>query len=474
MPAAKKTARHHHHEEPEEEAGGGGRSSSRVGGGGKTLPGFVKEMSSSARAIGSITTSKDKAGGGGKGGSVVGSASSAVTAAVGAGAAGSGNRKNANKREAAEMLGPADTTDQLAAATAKVRVSDVGSVAGAVAKMAVAAGEGEDGEGKRVNKREAAEMLGPDATDQLAAATARVRVSDDGEGGEETASSREDGGGRVKSALGATEAKGKANSFGVDGPQVEGGKRKASAAKEIDGARTGKDDGSVTVVADGDDGAAGEVENQATGEGKEDGGGNEVSSNRAVVVEDDGSTTAALSGAEGGGGGAALVGSARVDDVGAEVGLGGQHTGNKRRGRSSGNKSADIKANRGSQEPGSKSEEPAADADHPEESAGKGKEGESANGDKEPEGDVAEDEGKVRSQVEGEEEGEEEDDDDEAEAVDVGAWAAAAPAARPPIIMVLRVDTQEVSPGALCQLFGLYGDVMKVKTFLFIYSPHSF
>ena len=50
----------------------------------------------------------------------------------------------------------------------------------------------------------------------------------------------------------------------------------------------------------------------------------------------------------------------------------------------------------------------------------------------------------------------------EAERVDVGAWAAAAPATRSPILMVLHVDTHELSPSALCQLFGLYGDVIKV------------
>ncbi|CAM9481948.1 unnamed protein product [Scytosiphon promiscuus] len=51
----------------------------------------------------------------------------------------------------------------------------------------------------------------------------------------------------------------------------------------------------------------------------------------------------------------------------------------------------------------------------------------------------------------------------EAERVDVGAWAAAAPASRSPVVMVRHVDALEVSPEAICHLFGLYGDVMKVK-----------
>lgn len=49
------------------------------------------------------------------------------------------------------------------------------------------------------------------------------------------------------------------------------------------------------------------------------------------------------------------------------------------------------------------------------------------------------------------------------ETVDAGAWAAAAPTSRSPILMVRQVDAREVTSGTLCQLFGLYGDVMKVK-----------
>ena len=95
-----------------------------------------------------------------------------------------------------------------------------------------------------------------------------------------------------------------------------------------------------------------------------------------------------------------------------------------------------------------------------------GKVDEPVEGDKGGEGDAGAEgeEAKVKSHTD--------DDDDEgegkikgegeAERVDVGAWAAAAPATRSPILMVLHVDTHELSPSALCQLFGLYGDVIKV------------
>ncbi|CAN0115926.1 unnamed protein product, partial [Hapterophycus canaliculatus] len=129
-----------------------------------------------------------------------------------------------------------------------------------------------------------------------------------------------------------------------------------------------------------------------------------------------------------------------------------------------------------------------------EEADDKGKEGEneseSLDGDKETEGDgqgetaagegeggdggdVAEGEAKVKEEAAEDgggndgDDGDDDEDDDaagtEAERVDIGAWAAAAPASRSPVVMVRHVDALEVSPEAICHLFGLYGDVMKVK-----------
>ena len=99
---------------------------------------------------------------------------------------------------------------------------------------------------------------------------------------------------------------------------------------------------------------------------------------------------------------------------------------------------------------------------------GDGKVDEPVEGDKGGEGEAGAEgeEAKVKNHTDDDdEEGESKGvDEGEAERVDVGAWAAAAPPGRSPILMVLHVDTHELSPSALCQLFGLYGDVIKVIT----------
>ncbi|CAM9776557.1 unnamed protein product [Choristocarpus tenellus] len=80
----------------------------------------------------------------------------------------------------------------------------------------------------------------------------------------------------------------------------------------------------------------------------------------------------------------------------------------------------------------------------------------------EGDGDV-EREGDGDAEVMKEGEGDGEDGGEEGERVDEGAWLAAAPPDCTPILMVLHVDVHGITPEVLCQLFGLYGDVLKVK-----------
>lgn len=437
-------------------------------------------------------------------------------------ASGSG-QKRANKREAAEMLGPDAAADQLAAATAKVRVSDnlvpSGGGGGEGVSDAAAGIDGESGESKRVNKREAAEMLGADAADQLAAATARVRVSDDTEedaaGGEK--GKIEDKGGNEK--IVETEKK-------IDGQQaassssVEQGDGKAGVAATI--AASGEDDTPLGRGADEQNGGDNKKRSLAAvgGEGGQ-GDDNEVDGGNGTGKGcrgkpgrgKKGKAKAVTVGA--GAGAAAGVKQDEANRVGAvdtqdsaeshaaeSAGGGHEHEGAKDATTSSGRKGSGRSGRWGQKagtvgEASGQAESTAALAAGngevasktiklllPERNGGPGGQESAASATRdgcfksealraaaaaaaggeeviaeEAEGDV---EVKIRRT----------DEDDDAagdagetrEVVDVGAWAAAAPADRSPILMVLHVDAHEVSPEAICQLFGLYGDVLKVRS----------
>eukprot|EP00903_Cladosiphon_okamuranus_P019995 g18369.t2 len=412
----------------------------------------------------------------------------------GAGSNGAGG-KNANKREAAEMLGP-DATDQLAAATAKVFL------------------------GKRTNKREAAEMLGPDATDQLAAATAKVRVSDDGDGEEVLSAPGKDG--EVEVEVGVETEAVAGSGAGEAGGRPDESKRKASAVAGDD--EDEKSGGKRTAGVDG--GGVGDAA-AAVAEARDDNGGSKRSASAGGKgegnVEDGVATEAAgprrggfRSGAGSGGKNDVSLedetksGTAEVTEDQEKAGVASQddETGGSEKGdkiENGGVEDYDVEseANEGEEdnaepdedeeektEPG-EGEEKAAhgegedDGEEPEEKKTEPRVeadckpknvGSSVDGEKDGEGDedgdgVGEGEEEADDGAEDVAKVKDDDDDDDAgreaeeeeERVDVGAWAAAASAARSPINMVRQVDPLEVSPGALCHLFGLYGDVMKVK-----------
>ncbi|CAM9498007.1 unnamed protein product, partial [Sphacelaria rigidula] len=379
-------------------------------------------------------------------------------------ASGSG-QKRANKREAAEMLGPDAAADQLAAATAKVR-----------------------GKSKRVNKREAAEMLGADAADQLAAATARVRVSDDTEedaaGGEK--GKIEDKGGNEK--IVETEKK-------IDGQQAA-----SSSSVEQGDAEAGR-----SLAAVGGEGGQGDDNEVDGGNGTGKGcrgkpGRGKKGKAKAVTVGAGAGAAAGVKKDEANRVGAVDTQDSAESHAAESAGGGHEHEGAKDATTSSGRKGSGRSGRWGQKagtvgEASGQAESTAALAAGngevasktiklllPERNGGPGGQESAASATRdgcfksealraaaaaaggeeviaeEAEGDV---EVKIRRT----------DEDDDAagdagetrEVVDVGAWAAAAPADRSPILMVLHVDAHEVSPEAICQLFGLYGDVLKVK-----------
>ena len=391
----------------------------------------------------------------------VGSRSSATDGGPADGAglgAGEASGKKANKREAAEMLGP-DTTDQLAAATAKVRVSDTTE---------------EDGEGKRTFKREAAEMLGPDAADQLAAATARVRVSDDGENGEDSA------GPKVGEASAAS---------GVEMTNlVEQGGRKEVKRKEREAASPAgveTKDGS----SDGIGGCGIKTANLGTnGNGAEGIVGIGVSAGEEPGSKKGrGASTSEV--------GQGVVGEKALEkpDSTVQVKETAEDEGSGQKeacGDTSESVSVDEKEVAASDTKADREREVSSKAALESNSIREGIEGKTTdvplkaeyesvlpdNDVKLKGGVVVPDVKEVKKDVSGdgtggEAKGENADNDDGdvvspggvKETVDVSAWMAAAPASRSPILMVRQVDAREVTSGTLCQLFGIYGDVMKVR-----------
>lgn len=372
--------------------------------------------------------------------------------------------KRANKREAAEMLGP-NAAEQLAVATAKVRVSDQTT--------------DEDGESKRAMKREAAEMLGADAADQLAAATAKVRVSDDAE--EEVTGSRQKDASAAGTSTGeAGTAEGETPPAGSDktGGSMPGGSE-AVAEQDRDGGSLSKqskdtksdEDGQGTPqgteVGTGMKSMKGEALAQGEGAKRNDGNYVNVGSSDAGNAEDEAVET---EGGEGSTVGKELgtprdqvrrvssrsIGEERPEraDVTVGGGDGGDDKGSTEPVEKSGQEKGDVAGEGGHGGVGT-------------DTARRGQEGEGSTGllaeeAVEAEGGVAED-ADAETKGQSPEEDEDAGGDGETERVDVGAWAAAAPADRSSILMVLHVDALEVSPGALCQLFGVYGDVMKVR-----------
>ncbi|CAM9260232.1 unnamed protein product [Ectocarpus sp. 13 AM-2016] len=349
------------------------------------------------------------------------------------------------------MLGP-DATEQLAAATAKVFLE------------------------KRTNKREAAEMLGPDATDQLAAATAKVRVSDDGDGEDASLSAGKDveaGDSWEKAGGRQDESKRKACAVEGDdeGGKGYGGKRTAGAG----GGSVGEEvpvDGVVTRRGGLRSGSRGggkdfPPENKTKGEDvapeektKEDG---------VEVVEGEGPSTSQEIGEK-------VEEAAQCDGTTGNAEEGEQ----AENGENDGETESEPEIEAGGEDKEKEEEEEekleagdevddrskGRDEAEDDEKSGEGKASDGAEGETKVKVET-EDEADAEADAEGD--GNHDDDDDEAagdgeeERVDVGAWAAAGPVARSPIVMVRHVDTLEVSPGAFCQLFGLYGDVMKVK-----------
>ncbi|CAM9508762.1 unnamed protein product [Ectocarpus fasciculatus] len=363
------------------------------------------------------------------------------------------------------MLGP-DATEQLAAATAKVFLE------------------------KRTNKREAAEMLGPDATDQLAAATAKVRVSDDGDGEDATLSAGKDveaGDGSEKAGSRQDESKRKACAVeGDDEGEKGSGKRAAGAGggsvgeetpvegvvTRRGGLRSGSRRGGKDFLPE-DKTKAEDVapEEKTKADDLEVAEGEDPSTSQEAGVEK----------VEGAAQGDGTTGSAEGGEQAENV-------------ENDGDAESLPKVEAGGEEKEKEEKEEKLEAGDEVDGNNKGEEGVEG-GEKEGEeeaGDGAEGETKVKveaedeagetkvkvetedevedeAEAEGDGGGNHDDEDDEAagdgeeERVDVGAWAAAGPAARSPIVMVRHVDTLEVSPGAFCHLFGLYGDVMKVK-----------
>ncbi|CAN0382117.1 unnamed protein product [Ectocarpus sp. 12 AP-2014] len=351
------------------------------------------------------------------------------------------------------MLGP-DATEQLAAATAKVFLE------------------------KRTNKREAAEMLGPDATDQLAAATAKVRVSDDGDGEDASLSAGKDveaGDSSEKAGSRQDESKRKACAVEGDDEGEKGysGKRTAGA-----GGGSVREEAPVEGVVT----RRGGLRSGSRGGGKDFPPEDKTKGEDVVleektkasgveVVEGEETSTSQETGEE------KVEGPAQCDDT----------TGNAEEGEQAENGENDeetesepeVEAGGEDKEKEEEEEEEKLEVGHEVDDRIKGTdeaEGDEKQGEGKA-GDGAEGETKVKVETEdeadadadAEADGNHDDEDDEVagdgeeERVDVGAWAAAGPVARSPIVMVRHVDTLEVSPGAFCQLFGLYGDVMKVK-----------
>lgn len=324
---------------------------------------------------------------------------------------GEGGGKKANKREAAEMLGP-DTTDQLAAATAKVRVSDVVE---------------EDGEAKRVNKREAAEMLGPDAADQLAAATAKVRVSDDNEYGED---SRTKGDGTCVSTT-----------SGEKPGSAQHDETKESEREEQENGKDGEDTSGAEPATLGENGKHGEATDGEGPSPRKEPGFKKVKGVKAsgedgkITVEKRAGKTGVSSVT---GESEETEGCQREDKVNGK-----SSRGDERKALTLPSDASDAENKSGGQDTKVREELEEETGDVKVEKSQATEDNDDVNNDN------GNDNGDGVSFVSEEE-------------IDVGAWSMAAPASRSPILMIRNVNSEEVTPGALCQLFGLYGDVMKV------------